>query len=510
MSGALGWLRARRGVRVVTSLAAALSVAVVLMLAGAALVLLTDRILRDTVQETALQQATVVAQRVEANFEDDVEKNADDATAKRGDLVQVVRDYDPDGASDIEVIGASNPLWSVGPMSSLMPAPGVVEVDRSERVTYRDGMEEDDPEVTEEVLVVAYGASVKGRDIVVYAAQPLEQVHDAVETVFRLAVVGIPLLVLITGTVTYLAAGRALRPVEAIRARVATTRDPSVRVPVPAARDEVGRLAETMNAMLARLQAGQAVQRRFVADASHELRSPLATIATGLELLSRGDADRDTVTALRGETERLGRLVDALLLLARADESGLRPRFEDVDLDEVAEAERLRPAGRIVPRIEAAHVRVVGDRGQLAQVVRNLVDNACRHARSTVVVSVRALWRIRGPGRRRRRPGRPARAADQGVRAVRPPRRRAGARGRRCRAGAGDRRGGGRGARRHRGRRGQPAGRGAVPGAPADPGRVAGPRGGGGADAGEAAEPRAAPVDGVTVDGQVGVGSAIR
>ena len=389
MSGALGWLRARRGVRVVTSVAAALSVAVVLLLAGAALVLLTDRILRDTVQETALQQATVVAQRVEANFEDDVEKNADDATAKRGDLVQVVRDYDPDGDPDIEVIGASNPLWSVGPMSSLMPAPGAVEVDRSEWVTYRDGMEEDDPEVTEEVLVVAYGASVKGRDIVVYAAQPLEQVHDAVETVFRLAVVGIPLLVLITGTVTYLAAGRALRPVEAIRARVATTRDPSVRVPVPAARDEVGRLAETMNAMLARLQAGQAVQRRFVADASHELRSPLATIATGLELLSRGDADRDTVTALRGETERLGRLVDALLLLARADESGLRPRFEDVDLDEVAEAERLRPAGRIVPRIEAAHVRVVGDRGQLAQVVRNLVDNACRHARSMVVVSVR-------------------------------------------------------------------------------------------------------------------------
>jgi signal transduction histidine kinase len=362
---------------------------VVLLLAGAALVLLTDRILRDTVQETALQQATVVAQRVEANFEDDVEKNADDATAKRGDLVQVVRDYDPQGDHDIEVIGASNPLWSVGPISDDMPVPGDVEVDRSEWITFRDGMEEDDPEITEEVLVVAYGASVKGRDIVVYAAQPLEQVHDAVETVFRLAMVGIPLLVLITGAVTYFAAGRSLRPVEAIRARVATTRDPSARVPVPPARDEVGRLAETMNEMLARLQAGQDVQRRFVADASHELRSPLATIATGLELLSRGDADRDTVTALRGETERLGRLVDALLLLARADESGLHPRFEDVDLDEVAEAERLRPAGRIVPRIEAAHVRVVGDRGQLAQVVRNLVDNACRHARSTVVVSVR-------------------------------------------------------------------------------------------------------------------------
>ena len=154
-----------------------------------------------------MQQATVVAQRVEANFEDDVEKNADDATAKRGDLVQVVRDYDRTaprhrGHRRVE------PAVVGGPDLALMPAPGEVEVDRSEWVTHRDGMEEDDPEITEEVLVVAYGASVKGRDIVVYAAQPLGEVHDAVETVFRLALIGIPLLVLITGTVTYLAAGR--------------------------------------------------------------------------------------------------------------------------------------------------------------------------------------------------------------------------------------------------------------------------------------------------------------
>ena len=393
MSGALGWLRARLGVRAVTSLAAAVSVAVVLLLAGAALVLLTDRLLRSSLEETATEQAEVVAQRVAANFEDDVKKNAVDATAQRSDLVQVVRDYGDDGDRDIEVLGASNPLWTMKPMASVLPEPGDTEVVGSVWVTHRDGIKETDPETTEQVMVVAYGTSVKGRDLAVYAAQSLGDVHEAVTTVFHLVLIGIPLLVLITGIVTYLAAGRALRPVEAIRARVATTRDPSVRVPVPAARDEVGRLAETMNAMLARLQAGQAVQRRFVADASHELRSPLATIATGLELLSRDSfrpaADRDTVTALRGEAERLGRLVDALLLLARADESGLRPRFEDVDLDEVAEAERLRPAGRIVPRIEAAHVRVVGDRGQLAQVVRNLVDNACRHARSTVVVSVR-------------------------------------------------------------------------------------------------------------------------
>jgi signal transduction histidine kinase len=143
-----------------------------------------------------------------------------------------------------------------------------------------------------------------------------------------------------------------------------------------------------MNAMLARLQAAQAAQRRFVADASHELRSPLATIGTGLELLARGNAGPDAVDALRGETARLGRLVDALLLLARADERGLTPRREDVDLDEVAQAQRWRPSG-VVPQIVAAPVRVVGDRGQLAQVVRNLVDNACRHARSRVLVTVR-------------------------------------------------------------------------------------------------------------------------
>jgi signal transduction histidine kinase len=396
---AVRWLRARLGVRVVTALAAALSVAVVLVLAGVALVLLTDRLLRASVQETATQQATVVAQRVEANFENDVEDNADDATAKRGDLVQVVRDYDDDGDGEgdgdaVKVIGASNPLWSVGPMSTLMPAPGEVEVDHRVRVTHRIGIEETDPMITEDVLVVALGTEVKGRDLVVYAAQPLEGVHHAVETVLHLVLLGIPLLVLITGLVTYLAAGRALRPVEAIRARVAATDgDLSVRVPVPAARDEVGRLAETMNAMLARLQAAQATQRRFVADASHELRSPLATIATGLELLGRGDAGPDTVTALRGETARLGRLVDALLLLARADERGLAPRREDVDLDEVAQAERHRPSGGIVPRVQAAPVRVVGDRGQLAQVVRNLVDNACRHARSEVLVTVRCEGR---------------------------------------------------------------------------------------------------------------------
>jgi hypothetical protein len=106
--------------------------------------------------------------------------------------------------------------------------------------------------------------------------------------------------------------------------------------------------------------------------------------------MQSGAADGTTVPALRGETERLRQLVDALILLARADERGLRPRREEVDLDEVAESERGRPAGgAVVAEVRAEHVRVVGDRGQLARVVRNLVDNARRHARSRVLVVVR-------------------------------------------------------------------------------------------------------------------------
>ena len=120
MSGALGWLRARLGVRVVTSLAAALSVAVVLLLAGAALVLLTDRMLRTRGGDRAAT-GQVVAQRVEANFEDDVKKNADDATAKRGDLVQVVRDYGDGRRPRHRGPRRVEPAVDDGPMSSVCP-----------------------------------------------------------------------------------------------------------------------------------------------------------------------------------------------------------------------------------------------------------------------------------------------------------------------------------------------------------------------------------------------------
>jgi signal transduction histidine kinase len=202
--------------------------------------------------------------------------------------------------------------------------------------------------------------------------------------------------VLIVGLATFFFVGRSLRPVEAIRQRVATitAQELHSRVPVPAARDEVASLAQTMNAMLDRLEASADAQRRFVADASHELRSPLATVQVGLDYLATTTTPANGLRQLQrmqAETERLGRLVADLLLLARVDEHGLALRHDDVDLDDLALAERDRlhaqhPDLRVQARISP--VRVRGDAGRLERALRNLGDNAARHAASKVTVAV--------------------------------------------------------------------------------------------------------------------------
>jgi signal transduction histidine kinase len=220
-------------------------------------------------------------------------------------------------------------------------------------------------------------------------------VDESTAALNRIFVIGVPLMVALVGGVTWFFVGRALSPVEAMRAEVAgiSSEELHRRVPEPAIDDEVGRLARTMNGMLERLDAAQQRQQRFVADASHELRSPLTNIRAQLEVdLARPEAAEplETEQAVLEEAIRLERLVDDLMHLARGDVSaGLH--LEAVDLDDIVFHELDRLRGRDSLTIDSSLVsgaQLEGDRDQLTRVVRNLLENAARHASSRITVAL--------------------------------------------------------------------------------------------------------------------------
>ena len=237
-------------------------------------------------------------------------------------------------------------------------------------------------------------------DRLVVVARTLDDVDESTGIVAALLTAGIPALLLIVGATTWRLTGRALAPVEAIRTEVEgiSAAELHRRVPVPRGGDEIARLASTMNAMLGRLDASATRQRRFVADASHELRSPVTTLRAHAEatLAAPGRVPApELAEVVLAEALRLQALVDDLLLLARADErrpaAGARP----VDLDDVvfAEAARLRAGGVQVDTAGVSGGRVAGDPPALQRVIRNLADNAARHARSRVAFALRTEGR---------------------------------------------------------------------------------------------------------------------
>ncbi|MEV0279165.1 HAMP domain-containing sensor histidine kinase [Streptomyces sp. NPDC050610] len=237
-----------------------------------------------------------------------------------------------------------------------------------------------------------------GEKVTVYVGAPLAAEQDAVATVRGAMLIGLPLLLVVVAGVTWLVTRRSLRPVEGIRremAAITASEDLGRRVPEPQARDEVARLARTTNETLTALQASVERQRRFVADASHELRSPIASLRTQLEVGVAHPELLDAEGAVE-DTVRLQNLAADLLLLARLD-AGERPADGRVDLAGLVreEASRRAASGRgvAVRAGELTPGEVLGSRGQLGRVLGNLVDNACRHAESEAVLSVRAEGR---------------------------------------------------------------------------------------------------------------------
>jgi signal transduction histidine kinase len=245
--------------------------------------------------------------------------------------------------------------------------------------------------------VVAHRVKATNGTYVVYVAHSLESVTRSTNNLERLLWWSLPALLTLMGIVTWVVTGRALRPVEAIRREVEVigAGDLHRRVPEPTNEDEIGRLARTMNAMLGRLEDATDRQRRFVADASHELRSPLTGMRAQLEVdlehpeLADWQATERDVLA---DAIRMQRLVDDLLAIAVVDDSALDETHRaPVDLDEIvlAEARRLHTNTALsVDTRAVSGAQVDGNADQLLRVVRNLLDNAARHARSEVVLSL--------------------------------------------------------------------------------------------------------------------------
>ncbi|MGW9586268.1 sensor histidine kinase [Microbacterium sp. NPDC055455] len=225
-------------------------------------------------------------------------------------------------------------------------------------------------------------------------AVSVEDDQGTLATVALLLAVAVAGVTGLVAAITWWVVGRALRPVARIRAEVddITADRLDRRVAVPASGDEIAALAGTMNRMLDRLDAAATAQRRFVSDASHELRSPLATIRQHAEL-AQLHPDATSVDDLAGvvhdEGLRMQELVDALLLLTRLDEqAALREDLVDLDDLALAEVRRLRAGGATVDGSGIRAARVRGDARLLGQLVRNLADNAARHARSAVAIGV--------------------------------------------------------------------------------------------------------------------------
>jgi signal transduction histidine kinase len=242
------------------------------------------------------------------------------------------------------------------------------------------------------VRVIALPAGSPTDPSTVVVGSPAGEIDDAVRVVRTVVIIGFVLLLVVLAVVLWLFVGATLRPVEALRAGAEkiTGGNSNDTLPLPDSADEIRRLAETLNDMLARLEVSRRRQRAFVADAAHELRSPLTSLRTQLEVAAAtgGEPDPEDLVA---EVNRLTALVEDLLLLAKVDD-GTPPPRQRFDIAELAAAMAKRYAAARVPvMVEAADTPAVeANTGAVTRVLANLLDNAVRYAATGVRMTVRS------------------------------------------------------------------------------------------------------------------------
>jgi heavy metal sensor kinase len=236
----------------------------------------------------------------------------------------------------------------------------------------------------------------QGRRLVLVVGATRQDRVEALASLRDELLIAGPVALVIASLAGYVLAGVALRPVEQMRSRAADISADTAgeRLPVPPTGDELERLGDTLNAMLDRLEAALERERAFVADAGHELRTPLALLRTELELaLRHADSPTELREAVRRsseEVDRLGQLAEDLLLIARSDRGRLPLRLEPIDTTELLGAVatrfgwRAQEAGRRVEAMPAPSLELEGDRIRLEQALGNLVDNALRYGSGAV------------------------------------------------------------------------------------------------------------------------------
>jgi two-component system, OmpR family, sensor kinase len=256
------------------------------------------------------------------------------------------------------------------------------------------------------VRLLAEAARAQDQKVVIIVGQSLEERNLALSDLVGVLLVGGPIALLLASLSGYLLTGAALRPVEAMRrhaARISAT-DLEQRLPAAGGNDELGRLGRTLNEMLARIHVSVERERTLVSDASHELRTPLTVLRTELELISRerpyGRALQTAVGSAIEETDRLSRLAEDLLLLARADDDQLAiaPRRLSATelLHQAADRARRHPRGAETQiLVDGPHdAEILADPDRIAQAIDNLLTNALRHADTQIRLSARGNGRF--------------------------------------------------------------------------------------------------------------------